>query len=153
MPRGLTSWLSRTRPSPSGNHTCDTGQKVWAVHDDYHGQRASRLPAKRAEPTFGCAASALILAEWTPSFCQHLYLAEWLMKGMVQKLVLVITSLDSKQVPNSYTRRHSRGHAGRQGPPPLQVLERWNFDIQTDNETLSTGCGRSPWLPLRVHKI
>lgn len=43
-------------------------------------------------------------------------LSDWLFKGLVQKLVLVVTSLDTQQ-----------------------VLERWVFDIQTDDESLKGG--------------
>mmetsp|Transcript_72917 Transcript_72917/g.171442 ORF Transcript_72917/g.171442 Transcript_72917/m.171442 type:complete len:164 (+) Transcript_72917:2-493(+) len=43
-------------------------------------------------------------------------LSEWLMAGNVQKLVVVITSLDTGQ-----------------------VLERWNFDIETDKDCVTQG--------------
>ena len=42
--------------------------------------------------------------------------ADWLLTGALQKMVLVVTSVASKE-----------------------VLERWTFDIQTDREALDGG--------------
>jgi len=47
-------------------------------------------------------------------------LNEWLMQGAVQKLVLVIASMED-----------------------ATILERWSFDIETDKEVLKTGEARS----------
>ncbi|ETO10448.1 mitotic spindle assembly checkpoint protein MAD2 [Reticulomyxa filosa] len=54
------------------------------------------------------------LKEYLQTVLQQLN--EWLMTGTVQKLVLVITSMEDEA-----------------------VLERWSFDIETDKEVIKTG--------------
>jgi mitotic spindle assembly checkpoint protein MAD2 len=58
--------------------------------------------------------------------------ADWLVTGALQKMVLVVTSVASKE-----------------------VLERWTFDIQTDRELLAGGCACPPMtsrLSVSFHK-
>ena len=76
-------------------------------------------------------------------------LSEWLYAGSVQKLVLVITSLETQTVRwarSGRATRASRAHHMRvqctrgtrthYTPQTLQVLERWNFDIETDSSSV-----------------
>ncbi|KAJ1487768.1 DNA-binding protein, partial [Baffinella frigidus] len=65
----------------------------------------------RPEP---CAAQMLVTSDQgLQQYLQQVLsqLSEWLYAGIVQKLVVVVTSVDTNQ-----------------------VLERWNFDIQTEGE-------------------